>query len=449
MSEKSVSNVMPLGKILKVNQLILLGCGGVIGIIYLLTSQIITGIATIVLISVIFGICKQLEKSSIDRAISFLAHTQLIMVMAIGLMGGDAAGGYTIILGVIAVNALYYKENIIKIQFVLINIYVLVTWLLGDMFYEGLSFSFIGRLYIGLTVGAIILILMVKWGAASARVAAEKNEETMELIKKINEKMEESKISSERQQDIFDEIRQRSDNLESTSSRMFSISSSISSATENQSEIIQNLTQASSSLVQEIKVAKNSADQSRDIAIQSSSKLEDSNKNMSEIVEAITDIEISSSKIIDIIKSIEDIAFQTNLLALNASIEAARAGSAGKGFAVVADEVRNLASKSSLAASDSNALVDESIKSVKRGAALIKVAAQNMTDVIDSSNITAENVNNISEIMSCQVENVEGILSQIQEFSGLVSQTAMVSAENNQLASEITHEVSYINQVIK
>lgn len=51
-------------------------------------------------------------------------------------------------------------------------------------------------------------------------------------------------------------------------------------------------------------------------------------------------------KISQLTSDILSISSQTNLLALNASIEAARAGEAGKGFAVVADDIRELAESS-------------------------------------------------------------------------------------------------------
>lgn len=67
------------------------------------------------------------------------------------------------------------------------------------------------------------------------------------------------------------------------------------------------------------------------------------NKTTEAVQKRIKDINLSSSEIDNIVKTITDIAEQTNLLSLNASIEAARAGEMGKGFAVVAEEVRKLA----------------------------------------------------------------------------------------------------------
>lgn len=65
-----------------------------------------------------------------------------------------------------------------------------------------------------------------------------------------------------------------------------------------------------------------------------------------ELLETAIENSRSVDKINELTNDILGIASQTNLLALNASIEAARAGEAGRGFAVVADEIRDLAERS-------------------------------------------------------------------------------------------------------
>jgi len=61
------------------------------------------------------------------------------------------------------------------------------------------------------------------------------------------------------------------------------------------------------------------------------------------VQDTMTQVNIETKKINDIISIIKGVADQTNLLALNASIEAARAGEAGRGFSVVAEEIKKLA----------------------------------------------------------------------------------------------------------
>ena len=92
-----------------------------------------------------------------------------------------------------------------------------------------------------------------------------------------------------------------------------------------------------------------------------SQRVADANRTLADMTTSMQGIGASSGKISKIIKVIDEIAFQTNILALNAAVEAARAGEAGMGFAVVADEVRNLAQRSTQAAKDTAALIEDSI----------------------------------------------------------------------------------------
>lgn len=82
------------------------------------------------------------------------------------------------------------------------------------------------------------------------------------------------------------------------------------------------------------------------------------------IERALNDLQ-SLMRIDEMASQILSIASQTNLLSLNASIEAARAGDAGKEFAVVAGEIGNLANSSSEAATQIQAICNETKNNIE------------------------------------------------------------------------------------
>ena len=128
----------------------------------------------------------------------------------------------------------------------------------------------------------------------------------------------------------------------------------------------------------------------------------------------------SVDKISDLTGNILAIAGQTNLLALNASIEAARAGEVGKGFAVVADEIRVLAENSSKTANDIQNISNIVMAAVNR---LAQNARQMLdfvgTDVIKDYDTFVGIVNQYE----ADADLMSHILSQFVEQAGTINQT--------------------------
>jgi methyl-accepting chemotaxis protein len=134
--------------------------------------------------------------------------------------------------------------------------------------------------------------------------------------------------------------------------------------------------------------------------------IDQANRSMAELKQAISKISAASDDTVKIIRTIDEIAFQTNLLALNAAVEAARAGEAGAGFAVVADEVRSLALRAAEAAKSTSDLIEENLKDIKRGSELVTATDKAFGQTVLSTGKVTELV---AEIASASTEQSQGI----------------------------------------
>ncbi len=156
-----------------------------------------------------------------------------------------------------------------------------------------------------------------------------------------------------------------------------------------------------------------------------------------------------SSKIDEIILSINKISSQTNLLALNAAIEAARAGEAGKGFSVVSEEIRKLASNTE---NETNK-IKETMDNIQEKITGIKVSNEKILQRLEGNNeinktimnhstninnILLENISNIKNISTSLEGQKESILN-INELFEYVSE----NSKNAKNISKESEDVSY------
>jgi methyl-accepting chemotaxis protein len=162
----------------------------------------------------------------------------------------------------------------------------------------------------------------------------------------------------------------------------------------------------------------------------------DINQLADEVSKAVTEVEalaVNSEQIGSVLEVIRSIAEQTNLLALNAAIEAARAGESGRGFAVVADEVRNLAKRT-----------QDSVEEIRIVIERIQTGTRGVVATMHSSQTQAHN--NAGQIRQA-VDALGKISEAVTVISDMNLQIASAAEQQSAVAEEVNRNVSAIRTV--
>ncbi|HCW54344.1 MAG TPA: hypothetical protein DG753_11535 [Clostridium sp.] len=264
--------------------------------------------------------------------------------------------------------------------------------------------------------------------------------------------------------DIFVQINESANSIESISASMEESSAALLELNAASEGVIGNTTHSVNAASEGLVLAENIEKHSSEIyenAISSKNNVlrlyNSCSKNLKESIEKVKTID----NITQMSNLILNIAEQTSLLALNAAIEAARAGEHGKGFAVVAEEVKKLAEECSSAvnsiqadlggvltavndltkfSSDLLTLFDTDI--LKDYDSLINISSEYK----NSGHSVKEMVDKFTEASNFTFRSINEMTNTISSLSDVVSSVADSSTHLSENMSEITHKGSVISE---
>lgn len=160
-------------------------------------------------------------------------------------------------------------------------------------------------------------------------------------------------------------------------------------------------------------------------------------KATSNAVDSMSQLQIRSREISDIVEVIGSISKQTNLLALNASIEAARAGEHGRGFNVVADEIRKLAEQSASSASEIlnivqyvQAAVSDAVQEIHRVSESIDGQSSSLSQAVVSFKEASGAVNSITRDIDNVLYSINAVTANCKEAEMEMSTVTGAAQEN-------------------
>jgi methyl-accepting chemotaxis protein len=232
------------------------------------------------------------------------------------------------------------------------------------------------------------------------------------------------------------------------SQQLAAASQQLSSGTQEQASSLEETAASLEQITGTVKQTADNARQANQLALGSRDTAERGGQVVAAAVTAMGEINAASKRIVDIITTIDEIAFQTNLLALNAAVEAARAGEQGRGFAVVAAEVRNLAQRSATAAREIKTLIQDSVQKVEDGSELVNRSGQTLGEIVASVKRVTDIIVEMAAASQEQSQGIMQVNRAVTQMDQVVQANAAHTEELSSTAQRLAAQAQQVQALV-